>query len=399
MKKKFVWLLLATMSLSLAGCGKKSQNDNASDSPSSAVILSDYGDVELCDYKGLSETKNIYKVTEDDVDSEIESMLYDYIEYVDVLRPSEDGDYVDVRMTAKNNGELIYDFSDSDGYSIYIGYEEFGPEFDEKLTGVSAGDHLSFTVSYASDYDIEELSGLDVDYDVDVIVVTEERIPELNEDFITNTLGYESEADLREEITAEREASNEESSETELRELLLQQVISGSTFANYPQELYDNCATEIREGYESYVEMFGAGSLDELYEMFGMTEEDIEEEILSQVYRTMAVNAIADKEGIEITDDEYKETLDSLVIEAEVESTDELLAIYSEASIKYWILEEKVLDILEENAVITEVEAESSSAFFDEGMEIYDEEELSTDTDAEEIYEDGDILEDYDIIE
>lgn len=355
MKQKLLWLLFAALPLSLAGCGT-SETDTVPETTETISSDTDYGDVTLCDYKNLSAEKKIYKISDEDIDSEIESLLYDYIEYKDQDRPSQEGDYVSVNMTAVCDGSTILDYSD-ESYDIGLGYEEFGPVFDEKLTGVSTGDELSFSVTYAEDYEDESFAGSTVDYNVTVLEITEETYPELTDEFITDTLGYESEEDMIEQITASLQSQYDSDSEYELREDLLQQVIDQSTFGSYSQELYDSCAESIEESYLSYAEMFDCETAEEVYELFGMTDEDVEKEILNQLYRLITVNEICKKENLTLSDEEYNAGLERYAEESGYESSDDILEAYGEDSLYSWILEDKVLDLLEENATITEVTA------------------------------------------
>ena len=349
MRKKLLWVLFALTPFTLAACG-------SSDGDGAAYYAEAYDAVTLCGYKNLSAEKSIYTVTDQDVQSEIETMLYDYAEYNESDGPSENGDSITADLTVEKDGETLFSYTGDDSYEIYLGSEEFGSEFDEKLTGVSVGDELSFPVTYDADFYLADLAGGDVTYTVTVLGITKETIPELTDDFITDTLGYESKDALEKEIRADLESANEASSTYELRENLLQQVIDGSTFDSYSQNLYDSYAAGVEANYESYAEMFGCESVEEVYDLFEITEEDLEKEIITQVYRTIIVHAISDAEKLELSDKDYQEGLERYTEEIGYESTDQLLADYDEDSLREWILEDMVLDFLEKNAAITETE-------------------------------------------
>ena len=162
---------------------------------------------------------------------------------------------------------------------------------------------------------------------------------------------------MKKELRANLESDNEANSTYELREDLIQQVIDNSAFDSYSQDLYDSYAAGIEENYESYAEMFGCESVEEVYDLFEITEDDIEKEIINQVYRTIAVHAISDAENLSLSDKEYQEGLERYVEELEYENSDDLVADYGEDSLREWLLEDKVLALLEKNAKITEKEA------------------------------------------
>ena len=371
MRKKLLWLMIATLPLTLTACGcdGKESSNNASDKAQSESEVSDkaqsesevsdfdYGTVELCEYKGLNLEKPVYEITEESINYEIENLLYDYTEYKEVDRASKEGDYLNLSLTASAGDEVIYDYSgtDEESYDLNIGSEDFGAEVDEKLTGVKTGDKLSFTVKYDDDFEDADLAGNDVTYDITVNTVEEEIVPELTESFIKDTLGYDSEEDMNKQIRESLAVSNEETSNEALRENAITAVIDGSKFTSYSDELYEACEQSYDESYSTYMDWFGYDSLEELYEAFGITEEIKNNDILTMVYRMIAVDAIAKAEKITVSDEEYKDALEEYASYYEYDSTDDLLADYDEDSIHQWALEDKVTDLIIENATVTEV--------------------------------------------
>lgn len=369
MKKTKLLLFAAVLPLAMAGCGN-------SDSPADADIDSsvedtllelsadsslgedDYGDVTLCDYKNLSAERTVYEITEDSIDEEIEYMLSDYAEYLDVDRPSQADDYVSVLMTGKDGDTVIFDYTD-EPYDIYLGYEEFGSEFDDYLTGVSAGDTLNFQIQYDAEYEDDELAGMTIDYEVTVENIYVESVPELTDEFLAE-LGYESPEDMKAQLEAELKEWNDEKSNDELRENLLSQVIDNSTFNSYSQSLYDACAQSVDESYMSYGEMFDCETVEEVYEIFEMTADDVRLEILNQVCRMIVVQKISEAEGIVVSDADYEAGIARYVYNMDYDSIDELLADYDEDTLRSWILEDKVMDFLVEHAAITDVPYDGS---------------------------------------
>lgn len=388
---RFTGLLAVTLSTSLllTGCGASKE-----------ILLygteEEYGTAKLCDYSNLAVNKNVYEITDEMVGDEIDSLLYDYIEYVDVDRPSQEGDYITAKMTISAGGEVIYDFTgeEDDGYELALGYEEFGPEFDEKLTGVTKNDTLSFSVSYDTDFEIEDLAGKDVKFDVTVVKVTEEVIPALTDDFVKNTLGYESEDALRQATKENLTKDYEDTATGEMENALLAQIIENSTFEQYPEELLANCRASVEQNYAGYMEMFGIATLDEVYSTFGITEEDIEQEAMTQLHQMMTINQIAREQDLKISEKEYQEILKAYAQDMEYDSADALLEEYGENNVKFWVAEEKVYAYLTEHATITEVPASLDNMYddFEESDETLDDADILLDDmdDEDDVFDDAD---------
>ena len=149
-----------------------------------------------------------------------------------------------------------------------------------------------------------------------------------------------------------------EESTNELQEELLQQVIDSSSILEYTQEEYDAARNTIESGYMSYVDMFGFESLDALYESFEMTDEDVEDEIQSVLYRTIVLDAIVQSEKLSLSDEDYEDGIVYYMDQYDYDSKDEFLDDYGEDEVRRQLTEDMVLNFLVNHADVTEVEAE-----------------------------------------
>ncbi len=350
MKNKFLILALSALTLIAGGCSKDTPKEELKE-----FSHEPYGEVELCDYKGIEVEKPIYTVSDEDIDYYIESLLYDYAETTVVDRPAKEGDCLTLYFTMSNNGEVIYDYTE-EPYYLYIGDEELGAEFDSQLIGKSTGDNVKFSITYEDDYYDTEYAGKTFDYDVTIEEIAFETYPELTDEFIKNDLEYDSYDDLVAQATKDIEAENDLESEYSLNENIIQYIIDNSTFTDYSSLLYASCKNSIENGYEEYAAMFGCSSVEEVYEMFGMTEDTKEAEIINQVYKIIAIDAISQKENLALTLKEYNEGVAKYANDMDYETIEDLIVDYGEESLYLMLLEEKVLDYLIDNANITEVD-------------------------------------------
>ena len=361
--KKFLTITLAAALAAGLMTGCASSNDNAASSDvgeaqgSGEEIETDYGTVILADMDSLTADKYIYTVSEEDIDDAVEELLYDYIDYEEVDRPAKEGDYVLVSyFKATIDGEVYEKYKEDDEYEIPLDGEYYGTDFDDQVIGASVGDELSFSVTYSDDFDDMDFAGNTVEYEMTIAGISEEIIPELTEKFVQDELGYDSEEAMREELKTELEEMNEEDSESEYRDNLMEAYIERCTFTYYDEEVYDAYYDDAVSEYEEYLEWFGFSDLEELYEAFGMTEADVEEEALDTVYRVIVVDAIVQRDGIEVSDELFDEKSEEIAEENDYDSAEELLEENDEETILYMIQEGLVLDMLEEHATPNEIE-------------------------------------------
>ena len=64
--------------------------------------------------------------------------------------------------------------------------------------------------------------------------------------------------------------------------------------------------------------------------------------------------SIAQQEGITVSDQEYEDRLNELAKQYNYENTDDIVSLYSEEMIREEIVQEKVISLIEENAVQSE---------------------------------------------
>ena len=372
MKRKLLAFICACSLLALTACGGNSSSDTNNDSSSNsgtksssdsdlietgnqpidnAVYTNQY--VSLAPYTGLEVEKKVYEVSQEDIDESIEETLTDYATYNTVDRASKKGDWVFIAYTAQVDGETA-DESDDEEYYIVLGDAELGEDVDQKLTGVKAGDTLSFTVTYSEDEDIVGLAGQTVDYNITVNKIQEEILPECTDEFVKENLDYDSYDDFEAATKESLAETYEEESMDDLEETLIQLLIDNSSILAYKQEDYDEANNAVIGEYQGYAEMFGT-DLETIYETFEVTDDYLEESTIHVLYQDLILNAIIENEKLELTDEEYEEGLENYVEINGYESTDELLEDFSEEYVRNLLLQEKATDFVVDNANITEV--------------------------------------------
>ena len=334
---------------------------------------SDY--VTLGDYDGVEVTKYTYEITDDMVQEEIQEELADASEEESTNAPSAEGNVVYMNLTATVEGE---EASDPDETFITLGQEEFGQEFDQKLTGVSTGDTLDFSITYGDDTWQEDWQGKTVDFSVEVTDVTTSNTPEYNDDYVKDYTGYDTKEEYEASVREYLEQSYTEQSTYDEAEELISACLAKTEFTGeYPEELFDSCKEEALSGYAMFVDE--GGDVNEVLDMFGVTEEDIEEEAKNLVNRRLFISAFAQANNIEVTEEEY---VDYVTEYADYygESAKDFETLYTRETLLNALYESKVTDLLLEKANVTETP--------------YTEEDSE-----EEDYEDGETLDDMEIVE
>lgn len=339
-KKSQLFELLAVIAVTalLAGCGGNSEN------------YSKY--VTLADYKNLSAELVVEEVTKEALDEYENEQLDEYVTYEETTGSVKEGQMVQVSLLAKEGDEVIYDFSE-DGYELIIGKQDFGAEVDEALLGRSSGDILDFSVSYDDEFADMMLAGKEIGYHIEILEISDVSYPELTDAFVEENFGEKSVDAWRETLAEELRSEYETTARDDLREGLVQQVIDGSQFHGYPKDLYKQNEEMIQADYESYAEMFGC-SVDEIYEMFDVDEEQRKQECLDQTNRTMVLALIREQENMTLSEEQMQEKMEAFAQENGYDSVEEYLSEYDEKSIRQYFLDEMTIDFIVEHANIVD---------------------------------------------
>lgn len=142
-----------------------------------------YPEVEIAALDSVTVTKQNADVTDADIDKMIETLREQQKEWVDVDRAATEGDLVTVDFKGLLDGES-FDGGDASDFQVELGAGKMLKDFEEALTGMSAGEDKSTDVAFPDDYQAEKLQGKTVQFAQTIKKVQESKKPEINEEFI-----------------------------------------------------------------------------------------------------------------------------------------------------------------------------------------------------------------------
>ena len=360
-RKYFIAAMLGIGMILFAGCGggkdgeSVSEAVNDTETPDEAFLDYDVEEyVTLGEYKGLSVKYPVPSVTEEDIQMSIDDLIYDNTQYNEIKdRAAQNGDYLNIDFKGTLNGEE-FDGGSDEGYEFTLGEGEFLEDFEKNVLGKKAGETAELQMTFPEDYD-EELGGKEVTFSVKINSISEVVTPEYTDAFVAEVTDFDStkayEASLQEELMGNAAAESQEAAGGEALSL----AIANASINGYPQGLYDACHESVMATYEEYAMMFGM-ELDEMIADAG--EDGIQEEVMMMVNETLVSQAIAKKEGFEITAENYAKEAEELGIEYGYETLSEFLSDYGKASVMNSLVRDKAVAFLYENAKVEEVSEE-----------------------------------------
>ncbi len=319
---------------------------------------SDY--VTLGEYKGLNVLVSRNEITDEEVDQEtVNNIRYYGDDVMESLTEGtvQTGDTVNIDYEGKLNGDA-FDGGTAKGYDLEIGSGTFIDGFEDGLIGAAVGDTLDLELTFPENY-TEELAGKDVVFTVTVNGI--KRMKEITDDLV-NTVTEGEYADLeayRAYIRSMLEESRAEERESIIKTDLLTQISDSSSINEYPQELLDYSVDEMTSYYKQMADMYQMDFAEFLEAYFGMTEEEFNEQVLLAVQQNLQqelyIKAIAEAEGIEISDEEFAAGCEEYAQRYGFETADDVVeAIGGEKMARLSLLMDETFDFLVENAVVEE---------------------------------------------
>lgn len=201
--------------------------------------------VKLGDYKKLKAKAQTVKVETKDVDEIIERMQQNFVDKSEVTRAAREGDEAIIDFVGKKDG-VAFDGGSAKDFALKLGGGQFIPGFEEGVVGHKAGETFDLDLEFPKDYHAENLAGAKVVFSVTLHKVNELKLPELNDEFAAKCGPFtdvkELKADIKREITAQKEREAKE----KLKDELVAELADSSKVA-LPELLIDDQLRSIEQ--------------------------------------------------------------------------------------------------------------------------------------------------------
>jgi trigger factor len=258
---------------------------------------------QLGDYKGIEAPKREPEASEEAVQAELDALRERSARLDTVEEPAGDGDFVVMDYVGSIEGE-VFEGGEGRDQLLELGSGQLIPGFEEQLKGAKAGEERTVNVTFPDDYGAEHLAGKEAAFAVTVKEVKRKNLPELDDEFASDQLGFDTLDELREDIASKLREADEQRADAEYREAVLDAVVAGAA-VSVPDTLIDARAREL---WERMLHSLGHQGIskDAYLQIAGKAEEEILEEAkpdAEQALRREAViAAVIEAEQIEASD-------------------------------------------------------------------------------------------------
>jgi trigger factor len=263
-------------------------------------------------YRDLEVPRAEPRADEAAIDAELEEMRERLARLEPVDRPAQRGDFVTIDFVGTLDGEP---FPGGEGRDqlVELGSGRLIPGFEEQLEGAATGDERTVEVTFPGDYGVEDLRGRPASFAVVVKDVRAKELPELDDDLAEQN-GFDDLAELREDVASRLREADEQRVDAEFREAALDAAVAEATI-DVPQALVHARTQELWDRMLHQLEHQGI-SRDAYLQIAGKSEPDLLEEAAPdaerQLRREAVIEAIAEAEGLEVSEEELLRVLEPL---------------------------------------------------------------------------------------
>ena len=316
------------------------------------AVFEVYPEIELPDFAAIKAERLVAEVSDDDIDEMIETLRKQRQTWVPVERAAADGDMVNIDYVGKKEGEE-FQGGKAAGQNLVLGSERMIPGFEDGVIGKSAGEDFTLQLKFPDDYHSEELAGAEVEFELTLNTVSEQNLPEVNEDFF-KSFGVEEggmEA-FREEVSNNMQREMKNASRNKLKTTLMDALISDLEVA-IPAALMSN---EIHQLKHQTVQQMGGG---QGFDPHSMPDDLFREQAKRRVTLGLILGEVISQQSIQADADKVRDAVEEIA--ATYESPEEVVKWYYSneeqlQGIESSVIEDQVFDYIIEQAQVSDKE-------------------------------------------
>ena len=318
-------------------------------------------DFQLPEYKGLPATLETKSVTDADVEKALDLLRGQHASYNTVARPLTNGDIAVVNYTGTCEGKVITELAptakgltEQKNFWVETTEGSFIPGFAAQLIGANAGDKRTVNVDFPADFVTPQLQGKKGVYEVELVEVKEKVLPPVDDE-LAKKFGAENleklKSGVRTDLENELKYAQSKAIRTQVVRALMGRVnfdLPESAVASETRNVvYDLVRQNTQRGVNrDIIEQ----QKDEIYSAAAANAKD-------RVKLAFLVSRIAGQEKIEATQEDVLKRAQQLAMMYQMPFEQFIKDLQKRNGVNELyeqVLHEKVLELLEKNAAITE---------------------------------------------
>jgi trigger factor len=259
-------------------------------------------EISLPDLSTIEVQVDPVQVGAEEIDEQLSALRDRFATLKTVERAAQIGDYVQLDLAAMVDGAEVPGGT-ATNISHEVGSNQLLPGLDEAVAGLHAGDAAMFTTQLVGG----ELAGRDADVSVSIRTVKEKQLPALDDDFAQLASEFDTLAELRGDLETRLTRVKRVEQLYAARDKALAQLVEAAGVPA-PEGVVEEEVEQRKQAMADELERVGT-SLEEYLSAEGKSEEDIDAELREAategVKIQLVLDTLADREKVEVSDDEF----------------------------------------------------------------------------------------------
>ncbi len=265
-------------------------------------------------YKGISMKKVEYKVTDEDIQKELERMADKNSRLVSVENePVVEKDIVVIDFEGFVDG-VAFEGGKAENHELEIGSKTFIPGFEDQIIGMKIDEERDINVKFPEEYFSAELAGKDAVFKVKLHEIKRKELPNLDDEFAKDVSEFDTLEELKNSIKEKLEEENTNKAKYETENNAIKKVCD-STEIEIPSGMIDTEIDNMLKDIETRLSYQGF-NMKQYLQMVGKTEEDMRKEYEEQakisVKNRLVLEAIVKAEKLEASEEEITEKINEM---------------------------------------------------------------------------------------
>ena len=305
-------------------------------------------EVKLGEYKGLEVEVEEIVVTPEEVEAEIANVQKQNGRELSVDTPAENDDTVVIDYVGSVDG-VEFEGGKAENHPLKLGSGSFIPGFEEQLVGVKAGDEVKVEVTFPEEYHAEELAGKAAVFEVKVHEVKHTELPEIDDEFAQDVSEFDTLEEYKVDVEKQLHEKKEKDALLKKQQKLVDMIIESSEM-DIPEVMIQSAA---EENVERYASQMGVSPQQLMQYMGEEAMNYFMEPALKNIQTSLVLQAVAEAEGITMTDEELDAEYAKMAEQynMEVDKLKELFDKNSTAAMKGDYIAQKALRFVTDAAV------------------------------------------------
>lgn len=313
-------------------------------------------EVTLGEYKGLKVDKVSTRVTQKEVDEEIDRERERNARTIEVTdRAVQDKDQVVLDFEGFVDG-VAFEGGKGENYPLTIGSGAFIPGFEEQLIGAEIGKETEINVTFPEEYQAKDLAGKEAVFKCTVHEIKAKEIPELDDEFVSDVSEESETVDAyKAEVKAKIKERKEREGRQKKEDQAVEQAVANAQI-DIPDPMIDLQTKQMADDFARRIMQQGM-SLEQYFQFTGLSEEKMMEEFRPQAEKRirtrLVLEAVVAAENIEVSDERLDEELKKMAdsYQMEVEKLKEFMGENEKKQMKEDIAVQEAVTLIADAAV------------------------------------------------